>query len=183
MSAKISVISISLALVSLLLFSCSEGGWEEVYRVFERPFSAEVRVENADGAYAATVALAQIGSGEDTAAASARNGNIVYTSPDSLSDISAVRSQGKVRVNVSGIEIVPSPNIAARYTFLLDLLDVRADEITDHGSEELDGTRMLTLAFLYDDSEYILYIDAENNMPLRIEGADMRITFDRFIYT
>ena len=132
MSQKISVVSISLALLSLMLFSCAKRD-DSFLSVFQRPFSANVTVLNADGEYCATVTLAEPKQPTtDTGASNEqggepsglRDGNVSYTFPETITGISALRSGGDVTVNVCGIDVRPSENIASKYTYLLDLLDI-----------------------------------------------------------
>ena len=194
MSVKISVVSISLALVTLLFTSCSQKTDRTVCRVFEKPFCAELTVKNAEGEYCASVTLGAVPDkaaetneadgqdiGQNTTAP--RDGNVVYTSPDNITGISAVRTSGSVSVNVCGIEVVPSENIAQRYTYLLDLLDMRADEVTEMHDDEYSGRGVTVLKFIHGGEEVSVCIDKESGAPIYLDGNDIALTFDKFIYT
>ena len=185
MSVKISVVSISLALVTLLFTSCSQKTDRTVCRVFEKPFCAELTVKNAEGEYCASVTLGAVpdeaaetneadgqDSGQNTTAP--RDGNVVYTSPDNITGISAVRTSGSVSVNVCGIVVVPSENIAQRYTYLLDLL-MHDDEYSRRG--------VTVLKFIHGGEEVSVCIDKESGAPIYLDGNDIALTFDKFIYT
>ncbi len=186
MSTKISVVSVSLALVAFLLLSCAPAEDSALGAIFEKPFSAKVSVTNDEGGYSATVTLAsaeQITDTDETGQTAVRDGNIVYTSPDSLTDISAVRTAGTVSVNVSGIDIVPSPNIAQKYTYLIDVLDLRASELSETKRQELDGVQSTVLTFISDGREVRVSVESGTGRPTSLESEGIRLTFDEFTYT
>ena len=190
MSHSISVISVSLVLVSLMLVSCSQKKNEAAYSVFERSFCAQVTVKNADGEYRASVTLKGIQTFDTTntddnsseGVAGVRDGNIVYTYPDSVTGISAVRRGSTVTVNVSGIDVVPSENIAAKYTFLLDLLDLRSDEVCSESTAEIEGVAAVLLTYKYGEQELVVAIDRVSKKPMYLSYGDTTVSFDSFIY-
>ncbi len=179
MSCKISVVSISIALLSLLFCSCSIQDCPKL-SVFESSFSADITVKNEDGEYEATLTLAD-GSVIDTANdGSARDGNIVYTSPETVGGISAVRMGGEVTVNVCGIQIKPSANIASKYTALLDMLDISSAEVGDAQYSEYEGAACVVYNITHDQEPYQVYIDRTSEMPLMLKCADMTVLFRSF---
>lgn len=193
MSQKISVVSISLALLSLMLFSCAKRD-ESYLSVFERSFSANVTVINADGEYRATVSLSELSQQNDdietqkepcdtqTNGSDLRDGNISYTYPQTITEISAVRVDGSVCVNVCGIDVRPSENIASKYTYLLDLLDIRRDKVKDAEDSEFEGRAAVILTFDFDDEETTVYIDCESKLPILLKNSTVTLYFDSFTY-
>jgi len=190
MSQKISVVSISLALLSLMLFSCAKRD-DSFLSVFQRPFSANVTVLNADGEYCATVTLAEPKQPTtDTGASNEqggepsglRDGNVSYTFPETITGISALRSGGDVTVNVCGIDVRPSENIASKYTYLLDLLDIHPDKITDSETGEYEGSAVVILHYAVGDEETDVYIDRESKLPIMLKNTTVTLYFDSFTY-
>ena len=185
MSAKFSVVCLSITLVAFLLFSCAPAYENECKSAFERPFSAEITLKRPETEYKASVTLSAtptLDTGTDDTALK-RDGMVVYTYPDTLSGLSLVRAGDEVRLNVSGIEIVPSRSIADKYTFVLDLIDIRAESISGIRQVSLDGTDAYELSFEHEGERYAACIEKESRIPLFIEGADIKITFDTFVYT
>lgn len=194
MSQKISVVSISLALLSLMLFSCAKRD-ESYLSVFERPFAANVTVINADGKYCASVSMAELKHpSEDTEEQTdsqgsqtewrsyLRDGNVSYTYPETITGISAVRVDGDVCVNVCGIDVRPSENIASKYTYLLDLLDVRSDNIKESVDGEHEGKAVVILKLDSEDEETVVYIDRESKLPIMLKNSTVTLYFDSFSY-
>ncbi len=176
MSGRISVVSISLALIALLFCSCTESKDSLLMSFFECSYSAEIEVKSDDGEYEATVTLAGLGT-EPEGERSVRDGNIVYTYPETLSEISAVRKDGEISVNVCGIELKPSENIAAKYTSLLDVLDIRALDIKSTQSTVYEGRECIVL---YTDSGAEVYIEREGSMPLMLKTEKLTVKFKSF---
>ncbi len=173
MSGKISVVSISLALLTVLFCSCTQAPDQSFSTLFESPFSADITVVGDGGEYAATLTLAAIDKESDAP----RDGNIAYTYPETVCGISAVRVGGEVTVNVCGIELTPSDNIAAKYTVLLDSADIRSSMVERAEFCELDGVECARLCLL-DGTE--VYIERAGNVPVMIKTDTVTISFTSF---
>ncbi len=186
MSSKISVVSVALAFVVLFATACSGVQDRELVCLFQKPFSAKVEVTNSEGSYSATLSLGQCPSLDSIADAETevlvRDGSVVYTAPDSISEISAVRTDGVVCVNVSGVELIPSANIAAKYTYLIDLLDLKPQELQIIKKDELDGEAVLYLTYKHSDREVCVCINENSGMPLSLDNGEVRVSFLEFIY-
>lgn len=186
MSAKISVVCVFITLIALLFFSCSPSYETEYKSIFEKSFSVEITVKTSDTEYKASIRLAEIPSpdtegGADTSVL--RDASVVYTYPDTADGLSAKREGGKTSLNVSGIEIVPSENIAKKYMFTADLLDIRAERITDIKTVKTDGVELYEMSFEHEGQRYKAIVSKESKVPISIEGADMKITVNSFLYT
>ncbi len=183
MSGKISVVTISLALVSLLFCSCAPTKDTALNSLFESSFSADVSVECDGGEYEATLTLAQLRFGESEASEGEdylRDGNIAYTYPETVSGISAVRMGGEVTVNVCGIELKPSENIAKKYTALIDTVDIRACEIERVEYKEHEGRECAVLYVEHGDESAQAYIERGSNIPIMIKTDTLCLTFKSF---
>ncbi len=183
MSGKISVVTLSLALVTLLCCSCTPKIDPAISSVLECYFSAEVSVESDGGEYEATITLSAVQDGTSDAENNqsvCRDGNIAYSYPETVSGISAVRERGTVTVNVCGIEIKPSENIARKYTALIDTADIRASSVERIEFEELEGRACAVLYVSEGEQSAVLYVDRESKVPVLIKTDTLRMTFKSF---
>lgn len=189
MSLKISVVSIALVFALLSLSSCTGDERGTYAAIFERPFSAKISVTNEETEYKATLTLFAIPSLDTEQASEAerdstllRDGNIVYTYPQTLADITAVRTGGNVTINVSTVTVTPSASVGQRYVALLDMLDIRSCELLRFEKDterDIDARR---LTFLRSGKELTLTVDAKTRIPILLEGDGTRIDFEEFIY-
>ncbi len=183
MSVKISVVTLSLALMSLLCCSCVKTNDSEFCSVFEGSFSAEISVKSEESEYEATITLASAvdNSVQDEKRENQnRDGNVVYSYPETVSGISAVRVGGEVSVNVCGIDIRPSQNIARKYTLLIDMADIRASSVERIEYKEYDGRACAVLYVNSADELSEVYIDRESKAPLLIKNDNLSVTFKSF---
>lgn len=183
MSGKISVVTLSLALVTLLCCSCTPKIDPALSSVLECYFSAEVTVESDGGEYEATITLGAVprdaADSEDTQS-EYRDGNVAYSYPETVSGISAVREKGVVTVNVCGIDIKPSENIARKYTALIDTADIRASSVERIEFEEFDGRPCAVLYVSEEEQSAVVYVDRESKAPVMIKTDTLTMTFKSF---
>ena len=179
MSEKISVVCLSFILV-LSFFSCSHKNTDVYSSVLERSFSCKVTVLNEQTEYKADVTL--YAASEPDELAVARDGSIVYMSPESLSDITANRTGGVVTVNVAGIIVTPSEKVGERYAALLDMLDLGSGEMLDCKTEKIDERTYVSVSFFRSGKNYKLLVDEDTAIPVSLEGDGISIKFSEFIY-
>ena len=183
MSSKISVVTISLALISLFCTSCTGDADHSFSSIFESSFSAEITVESEDGEYEASLTLGVIKETEaesDGAERIGRDGNIAYSYPDTVSGISAVRANGTVSVNVCGITLTPSENIARKYTLLIDMADIRASDVERVEYKEHEGMDCAVLYVVRDGECAEVYIERGEKIPVMIKTDSMTVSFNSF---
>ncbi len=179
------LIFLSAVITSAVFFiSCSPQHNDTVARTFERAFSVDVTVSNAQAEYHAKIimsALPDAVSGE-TGEGYLRDGSVQYISPDSISDIYAKRTDSVVVVGVSGIEITPSPEIAEKYVRLLDILDIRSEQMKSVSKVQTDGIACTEAVFSHEGGEVRVIFDADTNMPIKADCGDIKIQFSEFVY-
>ena len=179
MSEKISVVCLSLLLV-LSFFSCSHGSADAYASVLERSFSCKVSVERDDTQYSALVVLYARSDSEQSS--HNRDGSIVYSSPESLSDITAYRTRGVVTVDVSGVIVTPSEKVGERYVSLLDMFDLDPRELVESRVDKTGERNMIRLSFFHSDKNYTLFLDESTGAPVLLEGDGLRVEISDFIY-
>lgn len=189
MSLKISVVSIALVLALLCMSSCAGDERGEYSAIFERPFSAKISVTNDEMEYKATLTLYGIPSQDtddnsetESNSSFQRDGNIVYTYPESIAGITAVRTSGNVTINVSTVTVTPSASVGQRYVALLDMLDMRSRELLRFEKDTQQDADVRCLTFLHSGSELAVTLDAKTRIPISLEGDGTRIVFEEFIY-
>lgn len=179
MSEKISVVCLSFILV-LSFFSCSHKNNDVYMSVLERSFSCKITVINEQTEYEADVTL--YAAADNDLSTVARDGSIVYTSPESLSDIIANRTSGTVSVNVAGIIVTPSEKVGERYAALLDVLDLGSGEVLDCKKQKQDERNIISVSFFHSGKNYTLLVDESTAIPVSLEGDGISIKFSEFIY-
>ena len=182
MSSKVSVMSLSLVLVLLFFSGCSDMDVLAYADVLSRPFCADVSVVNLETEYNATVTLHQRVKNEETGEYALRDGEVLYTSPESLSDISATRHNGKVTVGVGGVILTPSEKVGARYAAIIDTLDVGSHEMLDWQRATYSDRAVRRIRYLHQERELILLVDEQTRLPISLESGDMKLSFNKFIY-
>ena len=175
---------LSVLILPLCCLSCSSRESDTVAHTFERSFSAVLTVNNGKSEYRAQVTLSAItdpvAGGSDTA--SPRDGRVQYLSPDSISDIYAERTDAKVKVGLSGIEITPSPEISEKYVRLLDMLDIRSDQLTSFSKTEIDGREVCEAVFSSSAVEVKVLFDRETLVPISLTSDEIQMQFNEFVY-
>lgn len=182
MSGKVSVISLSLALVLLFFSGCSDADISVYADVLSRPFCADVSVVNLETEYNATVTLHDRVKNEQTGEYMLRDGEVLYTSPESLSDISATRYKGTVTVGVGGVVLTPSEKVGQRYSAIIDTLDLGAHEMLDWQKVTVSDRVVRRIRYLHQDNEVILFVDDETKLPISLECGAMKLSFGKFVY-
>ena len=184
MSTRISVVFMSFALLSFFLVSCTAGDAASS-SVFERAFSACVKVSSEQGEYSADVTLRGNTVESDEGGKDGhpkRDGRVEYTFPENVVGISASRECGEVCVNVCGVNVKPSDNVAARYTFLMDILDVSSEEVLSVTHGEYEGNPTVELLVENSCGRYTVTLDKNKLIPLLLQSEEVKIEFVSFVY-
>ncbi len=176
-------------LTPFTLVSCAPAVNEKLCSVFERPFSANLTVRSDDIEYRASVSLSFLPT-EDTSDGGAsegenthqRDGSVLFTYPETISSISAVRSGGIVRVNVSGVDVVVSENISYRYMMLADLFDLRFSDVLEYSEGEYEAKDAAVVVYEKGDARVEVFIDKKTGKPLAATTEELDVVFDSFIY-
>lgn len=190
MSVKISVISVSIAFLSLFFSSCNKNKDTTLWRVMEKSFSAEITVIGEDeNEFCAKVTLSPIKLDEvsdkmqdytEKTASPLRDGNVIFISPENIAGISAVRHSGVVTVNVCGIDLVVSDKVAGRYTYVIDMLDLREKDALRQETDVYNGEEVRIIYYGCGEDEYVLCVRVSDSVPLYVKGDGITVKFDSF---
>lgn len=182
MSRIIPLRLLAVTLAFVLLVSCSSQNDDKLSHTFESAFAVTLTVNNAQTEYCARITVSAITLSDSGEPLTVRDGSVQYISPDSISDIYARRTDSTVVVGLGGIEITPSPDIAAKYVRLLDMLDIRSESFRSAGKVRIDGVELVEAVFTCGAGDVTVLFDAETQLPISATCNEIQIRFSEFTY-